>query len=195
MSEKDIDRGTMRRGPISEIERERWHRESGGQSLSSVLDSVSSSEGMSDALRATWNISRAWFSVNGDYERTHTVGTFVDDRRAGTDPVLVVYVDSKAAEVDLMARREIYPARLASCGMRFSEVRFRLSKQRYLDRRAQVPSHRATPADVTPAPLPALTEEEDARVDEFCSKLPASLRESVSRAMRVSYQVQKREHS
>lgn len=187
-------RDGSRHVPISEIELERRRRESGAQNLSSVLDAISGARGMSDALRSTWNVSRAWFSVNGDYERAHTVGTFVDDRRPGADPVLVVYVDSKAVEVDLMARREIYPARLANCGLRVSEVRFRLSKQRYLDRRDRTSTR--PPAPKTPAAaLPALSAQEEAQVDALCSKLPPALRESVSRAMRVSYRAQKQEHS
>ncbi len=190
MSERDRDDRAAR----SEIERETVRRERASESLADLLGDVTAVEDMGEGLRSTWNVGRAWFSVNGDYERAHTVGTYVDDRRTGVDPVLVVYVDSKASEVDLMARREIYPARLATCGLRFSEVRFKLSKQRYLDRRAD--ATRPTPgAAEPPRPLPELTAEEERRVDELCAGLPEQLRDSVSRAMRVSYQAQKQEHS
>lgn len=190
MSERDRDDRAAR----SEIERETVRRERASESLADLLGDVTAAEDMGEGLRSTWNVGRAWFSVNGDYERAHTVGTYVDDRRTGVDPVLVVYVDSKASEVDLMARREIYPARLATCGLRFSEVRFKLSKQRYLDRRAD--ATRPTPgAAEPPQPLPELTAEEERRVNELCAGLPEQLRDSVSRAMRVSYQAQKQEHS
>ncbi|MBE5023290.1 hypothetical protein INF26_00210 [Olsenella sp. DSM 107455] len=189
MSERDRDARAAR----SEIERETVRRERAAESLADLLGDVAANEDMGDGLRSTWNVGRAWFSVNGDYERAHTVGTYVDDRRAGVDPVLVVYVDSKASEVDLMARREIYPARLATCGLRFSEVRFKLSRQRYLDRRAD--ASRPVAAPKAARPLPELTAEEERRVDELCAGLPEQLRDSVSRAMRVSYQAQKQEHS
>lgn len=182
-----------RRSATSEIEAEQRRRDAHTERLSEVLDAVAGSEGMGETLRSTWSVGRAWFSVNGDYERAHTVGTFVDKRRPGVDPVLVVYVDSKAAEVDLMARREIYPARLASRGLHFSEVRFKLSKQRYLDRRAAVANQGAAAAPA--APLPELTPAEAAQVDELCAGLPEHLRDSVSRAMRASYRAQNSEHS
>ena len=189
VSERDQDARAAR----SEIERETVRRERASESLADLLGDVSAAGDMGEGLRSTWNVSRAWFSVNGDYERAHTVGTYVDDRRSGVDPVLVVYVDSKASEVDRMARREIYPARLATCGLHFSEVRFKLSKQRYLDRRADAPRPASSPR--APRPLPELTAEEERRVDELCAGLPEQLRDSVSRAMRVSYQAQKQEHS
>lgn len=183
-----------RRAATSEIEADERRRAAHTERLSEVLDAVTGSEGMGETLRSTWSVGRAWFSVNGDYERAHTVGTFVDDRRPGADPVLVVYVDSKAAEVDLMARRELYPARLASRGLRFSEVRFKLSKQRYLDRRAAA-GGRGAAAEAPRAPLPELTPAQAAEVDDLCAGLPEPLRGSVSRAMRVSYRVQNSEHS
>ena len=163
--------------------------------LADALDALVEEGGVSDALRSTWSVTRAWMSVNGDYERRHTVATFVDAGRAGQAPALVVYVDSKSCKVDLMANREVYLARMASCGLRFSKVLFRRSKDEYIRRRDERLARADAPADEPRVALPALDAAEERQIDELCAALPDALRDSVSRAMRVSYQAQKQEDS
>ena len=133
----------------------------------------------------------AWNRVNGDVERAHTSGVYVGEpRRGGRDPELTVYVDSPSFMTDFSANHEVYLARLESVGLRFSRIEFRLSKR---------PSMRGEglPARVVAEKrtLPNLTPDEENEVEKLCSALPASLRASVSQAMRVSYKTQKQEHS
>lgn len=125
----------------------------------------------------------AWFRVNGDIERAHTVCVIVRPaRRAQDAPVLIVYVDSRSRAVDFSVNREIYLGRMAMAGLEFSEVRF-LENRRPAPEPA--PRHRG-PAAPEPAAAP-LTEADRARIAELCSMLPESLRESVSRAMSSSW--------
>lgn len=178
-----------RRPATSELELAERRRDGAMTPIADVLDGYARSDGMSERMRSTWSVTRAWMTANGDYERRHTVGTFVDEKvPRGELPALVVYVDSKTCEVDLTANREIYLARLSSCGLNFSKIVFRLSKAEYIRRRD---ASRTSPKDATRAPLPELTAEEAEHVDRLCADLPESLRDSVSRAMRVSIRAQK----
>ena len=169
----------------SEIEREARERAEAPSSLGDILEGVQNVPG----TNWTYRVTRAWFAVNGDTERAHTVGTFVEPpRRAGALPVLVVYVDSKSCEVDFMANREVYLARLAQAGLSFSEVRFKQSKRPAPDR-----SRRAVEA---PAPeLPQLSAEEERGLEELLANVPEELRASVSQAVRVSMRAEKRRNS
>lgn len=184
-----------RAAAISEVHVAELRRDAAVTPIADVLDALVEEGGVSDALRSTWSVTRAWMSVNGDYERRHTVATFVDAGRAGQAPALVVYVDSKSCEVDLMANREVYLARMASCGLRFSKVVFRRSRDEYIRRRDERLAQGSAPADGPRAAPPALDAAEERQIDELCAALPASLRDSVSRAMRVSYQAQRQEDS
>lgn len=178
----------------SELEREIRLREEAtervGSTLEEALELCGSRQSRDDAS-AVW---LAWMRVNGDVERRHTSGIFIVPPRRGEDESsLTVYVDSNVYLTDFSARREIYLARLASAGLRFSRIEFRRSK------RPAPTKHHAEPvpprtAAAAPS-LPPLDAGERREIDELCSKLPEGLHESVSRAMRASYQAQKREHS
>lgn len=178
----------------SELEREVRLREEAAERVGSTIEEaleLYGSRRSRDDASAVW---LAWMRVNGDVERRHTSGIFiVPPRRGQEEPSLTVYVDSNVYLTDFSARREIYLARLASAGLRFSRIEFRRSKR-------PVPAkNQAEPARPRPAAaqqsLPPLDAGERREIDELCSDLPEGLHESVSRAMRASYQAQKREHS
>lgn len=139
---------------------------------------------------AAASATRAWYAANGDIERVHTTGTFVrEPRRGESGPVLVVYVDSRARVTDFSANSEVYLARLANAGHCFSKVEFRLS--RYPRRAASSEgerSGRTAPAAAPPSPRRPLSPRERDEIERLCSGLPASLRETVSRAMSASYE-------
>ena len=98
-------------------------------------------------------------------------------------PTLVVYVDSRSRVTDFTANREIYQARLERVGCRFEEVQFRESK-----RGAARPDPARERRSFSPAASASLTPDEAAEIDELCAQVPESLRDSVSRAMRESWQ-------
>lgn len=153
-----------------------------GGLLSDCLESYGAQGGEAALSRRA---SMAWYSVNGDIERAHTVSVFVrPSPRRGQLPVLFVYVDSRTRAVDFSVNREIYLGRLAMAGLEFSEVRF------LEDRCAHAhPSPSASPssrAQEPPRPLPELSPEEERRVERMCARLPEGLRASVSRAMSIS---------
>ena len=173
----------------SEIEREARERADAPSSLGDILEGVQTGVQNVPGTNWTYRVTRAWFAVNGDTERAHTVGTFVaPPRRAGALPVLVVYVDSKSCEVDFMANREVYLARLAQAGLSFSEVRFKQSKRPAPDR-----SRRA--AEAAAPELPQLSVEEERGLEELLANVPEELRASVSQAVRVSMRAEKRRNS
>lgn len=178
----------------SELEREIRLREEAtervGSTLEEALELCGSRQSRDDAS-AVW---LAWMRVNGDVERRHTSGIFIVPPRRGEDESsLTVYVDSNVYLTDFSARREIYLARLASAGLRFSRIEFRRSKRPAPAKHHAEPVRPRTAA--APPSLPPLDAGERREIDELCSKLPEGLHESVSRAMRASYQAQKREHS
>lgn len=179
----------------SELEREIRLREEAtervGSTLEEALELCGSRQSRDDAS-AVW---LAWMRVNGDVERRHTSGIFiVPPRRGEEEPSLTVYVDSNVYLTDFSARREIYLARLASAGLRFSRIEFRRSKRSAPVKNQAESAARPRPAAAQQSLLP-LDADERREIDELCSKLPEGLHESVSRAMRASYQAQKREHS
>lgn len=187
-----------RRFAMSEIEREARLREVAPAAVSEVLGGLFPARpaegGNTRDANAFQDVALAWHAVNGDHERTHTVGTFVEPpRRSGALPVLVVYVDTKACQVDFMANREVYLARLAQVGLNFAEVRFRQSKRpRGSEPRKVVPTRR----DERPArELPELTPEEEHDAQALLAHVPETLKDSVSRALRVSMRAEKRRNS
>lgn len=179
----------------SELEREIRLREEAAERVGSTLEEaleLCGSRQSRDDASAVW---LAWMRVNGDVERRHTSGIFiVPPRRGEEEPSLTVYVDSNVYLTDFSARCEIYLARLASAGLRFSRIEFRRSKWPAPAKNQAEPARPRprTAAQQSPPPLDA---GEHREIDELCSKLPEGLHESVSRAMRASYQAQKREHS
>lgn len=170
--------------PRSELADELLRRERSPRPVGEVFSSVIGSLDASDAARSTWSAGRAWYSVNGDIERSHTTGVYVRAPKGHeTLPTLIVYVDSRARAVDFTANREIYLARLEHAGQRFAEVVFRESKRPRAD---------ASPRPRTAPPSPETREPLDdaalRTIDDLCSQIPEPLRKSVSRAMRESWQ-------
>ena len=173
----------------SEIEREMRRRAEAPTALGDILESAQNVQNV-PGTNWTPRVARAWHAVNGVTERAHTVGVFVErPRRAGALPVLVGYGDSKSCEVDFMANREVYLARLAQAGLSFAEVRFRQSKRPPTVARRTVEER--TPAEA----LPELTPAEEREADALLSNVPDALKSSVSRALRVSLQAEKRKNS
>lgn len=169
-----------------EISAEVARREAGTSSIADVFSGV-----VVPPAGAGHDVTRAWYAANGDIERAHTTGTFVrEPRRGEAGAVLVVYVDSKARVTDFSANSEVYLARLANAGHPFCKVEFRLSKypRRPPARGGEKNVSPATAAALTPAPRRALTPRERDEIESLCSGLPASLRETVSRAMSASYE-------
>lgn len=187
-----------RRSATSEIEREVRLREVAPVTVSEVLGGLfparSAEGGAARDANAPQDVALAWHAVNGDHERAHTVGTFVEPpRRAGALPVLVVYVDTKACQVDFMANREVYLARLAQAGLNFAEVRFRQSKRPRGSEPRKVASARR--GEQPARELPELTSEEERDAQALLAKVPETLKDSVSRALRVSMCAEKRRNS
>lgn len=175
----------------SEVLSEERRRSRGARDVGSLLGDALSrvdAEGDVGRIASAW---RVWYRVNGIVEREHTQGIYVArPKREGCLPELVVYVDSHAYLTDFSANSEVYLARLDSAGLRFSKVTFRLSK------RPTRTSGRETSYGASERTLsPQLSDEELSEIEQRCEGLPQRLRESVSQAMRNSYQSQKREHS
>ena len=168
-----------------EISAEVARREAGTSSIAEVFSGA-----VVPPAGAGGDVTRAWYAANGDIERAHTTGTFVrEPRRGESGPVLVVYVDSRARVTDFSANSEVYLARLANAGHGFSKVEFRLSRY---PRRAASPggekNEGPAPAAAPSRPRRPLTPRERDEIERLCSGLPASLRETVSRAMSASYE-------
>ena len=179
------------RGPRSELEEELLRREVSPTPVGDVFSSLIGSLDRGGAVRSTWSAGRAWYAVNGDIERAHTTGVFVRDPVGRqTLPTLVVYVDSRARVTDFTANREVYLARLENAGLRFAEVVFRESRRRGEGRPSA--SRPARPA--APAPR-ELTEEDERAIERMCAQLPPALRDSVSRAMRESWETGEQRNS
>ena len=164
-----------RRFAMSEIERETRLREAAPATVSEVLGGLFTARpaegGNTRDANAFQDVALAWHAVNGDHERTHT----------------------KACQVDFMANREVYLARLAQVGLNFAEVRFRQSKRpRGSEPRKVVPVRR----EERPArELPELTPEEEHDAQALLAHVPETLKDSVSRALRVSMRAEKRRNS
>ena len=172
-----------------EISAEVARREAGTSSIAEVFSGA-----VVPPAGAGGDVTRAWYAANGDIERAHTTGTFVrEPRRGESGPVLVVYVDSRARVTDFSANSEVYLARLAQVGLNFAEVRFRQSKRpRGSEPRKVVPTRR----DERPArELPELTPEEEHDAQALLAHVPETLKDSVSRALRVSMRAEKRRNS
>lgn len=190
--------GTRR--PHSTLEASARRRDEGGSSVGDLLRGFASKPGNAQGLSLAAKVRRAWFSVNGDIERQHTCGLFVKEpSRPGVDPLLVVYVDTRPRAVDFTANREIYVARMAMAGFRFSEMRFQVSKRPRGQADGEAGAVASAPGDATGArptrkkepSLPELTAQEREQVASACANLPEGLRESVSRAMSQSYRRQR----
>ena len=152
-----------------------------GELFGQMLDAADADGRLTQSRRA----QVAWSHVNGDVERAHTRGVYVAPaRRTGEDPVLCVYVDSRARAVDFRANREVYLARLAAAGLRFSDLR--VEQSRYAAAPDPAPRTRdMSDASDAPGPRP-LTPDERASVDEALARLPQGLRDQAARAVAAS---------
>lgn len=133
---------------------------------------------LSDSQRA----ARAWYSANGDRERKHTTGVWLrKPGRANADPVMVVRLDSNLLAQELGTNKDLYLARLASAGVRVSDLRFSVG-------RAKEPKKVLSPGRPQPKKTTTrdLTPSEKAHIEDATKDLPDALRVSVARAMRAT---------
>ena len=125
--------------------------------------------------------------VNGERERTHTVGVYLSEPKGKQNlHHLIVYVDSNACVVDFNASRELYLARLEGVGLKLGGVDFKLS--RYAAEHRERQREQANPKRED---LPELTEEERQYVEELVRGVPENLRPSVSKAVSSSLRREK----
>lgn len=159
-----------------------------GDLVSSLLGGSLGRE-LSQAAQA----ARAWYAANGDRERAHTTGVWLNKPpRAGADPVLVVAVDSGLFASELGTNKDLYLTRLAHRGVRVSDIRFAVRRftgntARSTGRAGVTPG--ATGARLAPqadAEATSLSPAELARVEHATANLPDGLRQSAARAMRAS---------
>lgn len=131
-------------------------------------------------LSAAQSAARAWFAANGDRERAHTTGVWLrKSGRAGTDPVLVVRLDSGLLAQELGTNKDLYLARLARAGVAVSDLRLEVG----------APVSRTRKRTVAKEALPAprnLSQAELDRVQRATAELPEGLREAAARAMRAT---------
>lgn len=139
-------------------------------------------KGLSAASRA----ARAWYAANGDRERAHTTGVWLQKSgRTGIDPVLVVALDSHLLASELGTNKELYLSRLAFRGIAISDIRFTVrpaAGQKGPGALRQASARGAASG----RPLPELTPAELERVERATAGLPQGLKQSASRAMCAS---------
>ncbi|MBO7675226.1 MAG: hypothetical protein J6S63_09500 [Atopobiaceae bacterium] len=140
-------------------------------------------------LSAASKAARAWYAANGDRERAHTTGVWLQKSgRAGIDPVLVVALDSHLLASELGTNKDLYLSRLAFRGVAVSDVRFTVRPPQagaQRGKRGHGPN-RMGAQESCAATLPELTPAELERVERATRGLPQGLRQSVSRAMCAS---------
>ena len=165
----------------SELERDLRRREESPAAMGDVFSSVIGALDEGGRARSTWSVGRAWYAVNGDIERAHTTGVFVREP-AGRQNLftLVVYVDSRSRATDFNANREVYQARLERVGLHFEEISFLPS-----NRPAARTAIRERAAGPAPAPIAPADAE---KIERLTDQVPERLRESVSRAMRATWE-------
>ena len=153
---------------------------------------------MGRGLSAASQAARAWYAANGDRERAHTTGVWLQKSgRKGIDPVLVVALDSHLLAGELGTNKELYLSRLAFRGIAISDIRFTVRQR--TDGGQKDPGGRLVPGVFRPngqkdpgvfrpsvPPLPELTPTEIARVERATANLPEGLKQSASRAMCAS---------
>jgi len=138
-------------------------------------------------LTAASRAARAWYAANGDRERAHTTGVWLQKSgRAGIDPVLVVALDSHLLASELGTNKELYLSRLAFRGIAISDIRFTVRPATGDKKGAGTygaGGKKGTNADLQ---LPELTPAELERVERATAGLPQGLKQSASRAMCAS---------
>lgn len=162
----------------------------GEASLASALDQLMEGP-LGAGLSRTGKVARAWYASNGDRERLHTTGVWLQKgRRDGVDPVLVVAVDSPLFATELGTNKDLYLARLSYAGVAVSDIRFTVRPPSDATDRKRGDATRHTVKE-----LPELSSSELERVRQATEALPDGLRQSVSRAMRASLKRSKVQNS
>lgn len=131
-------------------------------------------------LSKTQQAYKAWFSVNGTFEKNHTCGLFLKkDERSNVDPTLIVYIDKHTILQDFTTNKEIYLVRLAHAGFMLSDIQFKLSKIPKKINKSEVKSKNIQKfvTDFEP------TEEQLHHADQLTKNLPTQLKEKVYKAI------------
>lgn len=163
--------------------------EDNAQPLSELVSEVVGGR-MAGRLSRNQQAAHAWFSVNGDVERSHTCGVYLKRPSRGSGgQVLGVYVDSPSRVTDFSTNKELYLARLANAGYQVSDIDFRLS--RTPKPRSQAPSGPGPQARSVASPLPPLDPGERREVSSLVSGLPEGLGKAAARAMSLSLRREK----
>lgn len=155
--------------------------------LSSILSGTVSTD-MRAHMTENQRARAAWYGANGDIERKHTTGVFLDKTptKKGRDPVLCVYVDSHVRMSDFNANKEIYLARLHGVGLQVSGVKFRLSDARHM-RKATGEKYEGIGKKHDSVALPGLSQEERGRIEDMTRDLPDGIRAKAERAIELSF--------
>lgn len=152
----------------------------GARTLGSVLEGLFGAGG-SMRMNAHKRALAVWMRVNGDIERKHTCGAFIREHPPA-DPILTIYLDARTRVVDFNANRELYLQRLAYGGLPLSRIEFKLARELPV---------RDAPEDEEDEPLPELTDEEAEYIRTCAARLSEPLKTSVSKAMIVSFRLNK----
>ncbi len=162
--------------------------ERGGEKpLDEILSSYFKTTRAFDTASENHTALLAWQKVIGENERNHTVGAFVGKAKFKQAPKLVIYVDSNALRIDLMAKRDVYVQRLATVGMEFSSIDFKLSKYKkkqiqqdsYIQKRQKKSYHVRSEE--------SLTLKEKEQIASIVKTLPEALRETGYKAILASF--------
>ena len=162
------------------------------EGISSLLKGMFSNPEARRSMSANQRAAYVWHNVNGDVERAHTTGVFLKEPHVkGAAPILGVYVDSRMRAVDFRANREVYRARLSMGGLEVSEIEFIVSQYGYGAAPRKEHATGVPGAPMPKAPLPELTGSEQDTVEKLAESVPESLRESVYKAMSLSFRREK----
>ena len=162
------------------------------EGLSSLLKGMFSSPEARRSMSANQRAAYVWHNVNGDVERAHTTGVVLKEPCVkGAAPILGVYVDSRMRAVDFRANREVYRARLSMGGLDVSEIEFIVSQYGHGPATRSERAHGSASAGGQTPPLPELTGSEQKTVEELAGSVPESLRQSVYKAMSLSFRREK----
>lgn len=155
--------------------------------LSSILSGAVSTD-MRSHMTENQRARAAWYGANGDIERKHTTGVFLDKTptKKGRDPILCVYVDSHVRMADFNANKEIYLARLHGVGLQVSGVKFRLSDARHM-RKDAGEKYEGIGKKHASVKLPGLSQEERCRIEGMTRNLPDGIRAKAERAIELSF--------
>lgn len=154
---------------------------------------------MAHGMSSTRRALMLWRRVAGTRIAKHTLAVWVSEpKKPDENPDLVVYLDGNALMADLTTNAELYIDHLAYVGFPVHSIKFRLSRKAGTHTQSMssalndsyksaVQSTRTAikTADI-PASLPPLSHQEEEQVESACAPLPDKLRESASKAMKLS---------